>query len=160
MCPQYTPSPKDVQRFWSKVDSSGGPDACWPWIAGKFQDSGYGQMYLGGKNRRAHKVAWELTHGPVPAGLCVCHSCDNPACQNPHHLFLGTPADNLRDSLDKGRFPTGENNYCHKLSSEHVVMIRQAYATGQISQQFLADTFGVSQNIISQITRRKKWRRV
>ena len=92
------------ERFWAKVDRASS-DACWPWLAthGRF---GYGEFKVGGRSGRsvkAHRVAWELTHGPISDGLFVLHRCDNPPCCNPGHLFLGTHADNMRDMAQKGR---------------------------------------------------------
>jgi hypothetical protein len=94
-------------RFWKKVDQSGGPDACWVWTAGRGGTMGYGSFQMGTYRNthhvRAHRMAWELTNGPIPAGKYVCHRCDNPPCCNPAHLFLGTQGDNLRDMYAKGR---------------------------------------------------------
>lgn len=75
---------------------------CIEW-AGARNRQGYGITYKDGKGRRAHRVAWEEANGPIPEGLFVCHSCDNPPCVNSEHLFLGTPNDNVQDMLRKGR---------------------------------------------------------
>ena len=92
---------KDItERFWSKVQR-GGPDECWPWIAGT-SHRGYGAFYLDHGMHQSHRVSWELTHGPITDGLHVLHTCDNPPCVNPAHLFLGTDRDNARDSVAKG----------------------------------------------------------
>ncbi len=102
------PGPKPIDptiRFWSKVQK-GLPDQCWIWTAGK-QGKGYGQFYRAKREPiGAHRYSWELANGrPVPAGMQVMHSCDNPPCVNPAHLSVGTCADNLRDCADKGRNP-------------------------------------------------------
>jgi hypothetical protein len=90
-------------RFWARVDSSGGPDSCWPWIGPLFKD-GYGHaMERGGGGARAHRIAFRLKKGELVKGLLVCHSCDNPPCCNPAHLFQGTGTDNTQDMLAKGR---------------------------------------------------------
>jgi hypothetical protein len=82
-----------------------GPDECWPWI-GSHDRNGYGHLTRFGKQVRAHRVAWELANGREPRG-CICHSCDNPACVNPAHLWEGSHADNMRDMHAKRRHPGG-----------------------------------------------------
>lgn len=89
-----------MDRFWSKVNKT---DGCWLWIASRHK-KGYGQFKLDGKMRKAHRVAWELTYGPIPPDKNVCHTCDNPPCVRPDHLFLGTNGDNVRDAVKKGRW--------------------------------------------------------
>lgn len=94
-----------ADRLWSKVDRSGGPAACWPYIGARMHN-GYGWMGLGGRsdgNTGAHRVAWTVTYGPIADGLYVLHRCDNRPCCNPAHLWLGTQGDNLRDMAAKGR---------------------------------------------------------
>lgn len=92
----------DVHPFWRRVDRSGGPDACWPWMRVP-STGGYGLAKYKGRRRIASRVAWELTNGPIPGGMQVLHHCDNPPCCNPAHLFLGTVADNVADMIAKGR---------------------------------------------------------
>lgn len=92
-----------AERFWEKVDRRS-PDECWPWLGRARTSFGYGAFAIGrDRANRAHRIAWELTNGPVPVGLSALHRCDNPPCCNPAHLFLGTQADNIADMVAKGR---------------------------------------------------------
>lgn len=91
-----------LARFWSKVDKGDGT-GCWLWTASKVKD-GYGRFHLNGKNRPAQQVAWEIAYGfPFPEGMLGCHTCDNPPCVRPEHVFPGTIADNAADMRAKGR---------------------------------------------------------
>lgn len=88
--------------FWDRKVIS--PNGCWEWVGSK-RDYGYGQVYFKGKPaRKAHRVAWELTHGPIPEGLDVLHDCDNPSCINPSHLHLGTHQQNMDEMVVRGRY--------------------------------------------------------
>lgn len=90
------------KRFWMYVDISAGPESCWPWTKSR-RDFGYGRMAFAGTVESANRIAWRLTNGDIPNGLLVLHSCDNPPCCNPKHLFLGTHEDNFADMVSKGR---------------------------------------------------------
>src|SRR5262245_33607729 len=89
-----------VERFWAKV-AVGNSAECWVWQA-YCRPDGYGQFQYSRANpRTAHRVAYELTYGPIPAGQEVCHRCDTPPCCNPDHLFLGSHHENMTDMADK-----------------------------------------------------------
>lgn len=159
--------PEDIKRFWSRVTMvAPHEDGCWPW-RGPVDRDGYGLFSTsrtrGGKRSwRAHRFAWQATNGGFdPGKLLVCHHCDNPACVRPSHLFLGTARDNFRDCLAKGRYsPKGAGNAAAKLKEEDVPKIRNLYATGQWSQQAIADIFGVHQTAVSAVVRGARWRHV
>lgn len=154
-----------AERFWEKVDVCG-PDECWEWQAGR-EATGYGRINRGRTGDgivRAHVASYELAHGPVSKGLMVCHTCDNPPCVNPAHLYAGTASDNHRDARERGLWrPTplpGEKNGCAKLTEVHVREIRRRYAAGGVSYGHLAVEYGVSENAIRQVVRRLKWKHV
>lgn len=149
-------STPDIQRFWSKVNISDDPDACWEWKAGKVQ--GYGAFWMSGENYRSHRVSYELYYGEIPSGLFVCHHCDNRKCVNPSHLFLGTNADNQRDKTNKNRQAKGEQNGKSKLTLEQVVCIRQRYTRGGIYLRELAEMFNVTERTVGYIVNRKVWK--
>lgn len=90
-------------RFWRRV-KRGTRYSCWPWLGPRNQ-KGYGLAATGSRTEAAHRVAWTLTHGPIPQGKFALHRCDNPPCCNPRHLFLGTQIDNMADMRRKGRHP-------------------------------------------------------
>jgi hypothetical protein len=152
-----------ADRLWEKVDKSGD---CWIWTGARSQD-GYGCIAVSdhrGDHRPAHRVVFEMTYGPVPDGMEVCHRCDNPPCVRPEHLFVGTHQDNMADCSAKGRNrgstsqPHGEKNHNAKLTEQQVVEIRDRYTRGGISQRALAMEYGISQGQASDVINHKRWR--
>lgn len=132
-------------------------DGCWIWERAK-TDLGYGIFCVGRKNYSAHRYSYELTNGPIPKGLFICHKCDNPSCINPDHLFAGTPLDNIRDAIAKGRLkPKGEDRSSAKLKNEDVLEIRESYKSKLENQYELARRFNVSRSLITHIVNRKAW---
>ena len=109
-------------RFWSRVDKSGGETACWIW-RGATGRADYGVISVAGRGYvLVHRLSYELTSGPIPKGLCICHHCDTPLCVNPAHLFLGTHADNMHDRDRKGRTASLKKTHCpagHPYNSEN-----------------------------------------
>lgn len=147
-------------RLWAKTNVRG-PNECWEWQGYK-REKGYGQIGRGGGRRNGlvstHVAAWEVTHGPVPKGIYVCHRCDNPSCCNPAHLFLGTPADNMRDKVRKKRHPIGEDCRHASLTEQEVRAIRRLTKT--MTQQAVAERYGVSRSLVGLIHQRLRWSHV
>jgi hypothetical protein len=145
--PMNTPS-----DFWKRVDKSGD---CWLW-QGWMNPDGYGEFRMNYHTHLAHRLSYEWANGEIPDGMCVCHSCDVPACVNPDHLFLGTQADNVRDRHEKGHTAHGEGAAASKLTVSEVRTIRELFDSGR-SKRSLAVQFGVSRKNIRCIVNRDTW---
>lgn len=108
-----------ADRLWSKV-TIGHADECWPWTGAK-DKNGYGriQVMTNGKwgTQLAHRVAYKLTKGDLPADLGLCHRCDNPPCCNPDHHFPGTQLDNMNDAKLKSRVRNSTNGHLQSLKT-------------------------------------------
>lgn len=146
-------------RFWGKINRSGGPDACWPWLA-LTRGYGYGKYDVAGRAVIAHRYAYELTYGPIPKGLLVRHKCDNPLCCNPRHLITGTHLDNIADKVARGRVQHGEGCYNARLTEDAVRAIRARFVPYKTTKQMLADEYGVSTVTIDRVVRRVAWKHV
>jgi hypothetical protein len=160
----------DRERFWSKV-AIGAADECWEWQASR-HPQGYGQFQLKRYPVRASRLAWQLTHGPIPDGQHILHKCDNPPCCNPAHLFLGTAGDNNRDRNSKGRSASGDRNGTRahpetrprgeahpsaKLSEVQVREVLELTRQGRTRNQ-LAQHFNVCKSTIQWIVRGGNWK--
>jgi len=138
---------------------------CWIWI-GTRTPAGYGRLTIsngksGGKSHDAHRLSWQVFRGDIPEGMCVLHKCDNPACINPEHLFLGTFKDNMQDCIKKGRWGArreGEAVFGAKLTEEQVRWIRQN--PYRWTQTEMAKHLRVDQSIVSRAANKRNWRHV
>jgi predicted XRE-type DNA-binding protein len=132
---------------------------CWEWTAGR-HPLGYGIVWIQGKCYRASRVAWAAHRGPIPAGQCALHHCDNPPCINPdpdRHVYLGTKAQNSHEMVAKGRSAAGERHSQAKLTASDVEEIRQLLAAGELTQTEIGTRFGVRGTAVSRIATGKRW---
>jgi hypothetical protein len=148
-------------RFWAKVERRS-DDECWEWRAsvdtrgygnfGVTRNDGTGQYIM----QRAHRVAWELTNGPLQRSMHLCHTCDNRKCVNPRHLFVGNPKINMADCVAKGRLNdrSGENNPRAKLTADDVRAIRVSAEPLSV----LATKYGVAKSVVGYARNGKTWR--
>lgn len=148
------------------------PKHCIEWPRAK-SSAGYGQFRYAGRAVYAHRWMWVMCFGDIPDGMEVCHTCDNPACVNPAHLFLGTHAENMHDAAMKGRTSSGDNHYSRlhpervprgdshphaKLNRELVSEIRKIHAEGGVEQSDLAARYGVCKATMHDVIHNKSWR--
>jgi len=148
-------------KLWDKVDKT---PSCWVWTAYR-NAGGYGLVGRGGKSYLAHRMAYEELVGPIPAGLCVLHRCDNPACIRPDHLFLGSRGDNNRDRDRKGRnrmqvagrwTTRGSDNLRSVLDEEKIRLIRAS--TKSVKE--IAEEFGIGKTTVFDVRNRNTWKHI
>lgn len=145
------------ERMRLKVSRSNAAN-CWP-LTGYKTRFGHGQVGAGGTLFYTHRVAWEMANGPIGEGMCICHKCDNPACCNPAHLFVGTQADNVRDCHSKRRtvhfvapnsFPSGERSHLAKITNDQARSIIDRVNAGE-RRALVASEFGITVSSISKM---------
>lgn len=153
-----------LEDFWKRI-KIGGLDECWEWQRGKQENKkglDYGIVWMGGRKWKSHRMACELVRGPIPAGFDVCHTCDNPPCCNPIHLFPGTAKDNIQDCIRKGRYKKemGEDRYNAVLTERNVLDIRRRYRKRSFTSggRALAKEFGVGATMIYAIVKGYRWK--
>ena len=152
-----------IERFWKHVNKKSDGE-CWEWEAGKDRQ-GYGRIGAKYKTYFAHRISWFIHSGEIPKGISVCHTCDNRACVNPSHLFLGTQKDNMTDMTDKGRrcpppHVVGEKQGNHKLTEKQVIEIREKHMPYKYSMYKLAEEYGVARGTIYRVIHYLTWAHV
>jgi hypothetical protein len=149
---------EDLIIFWNKVDI-GEINECWNWAWGT-DGKGYGQCYINSKKYIASRVSYFIKNGSFEKKLKVCHSCDNPKCVNPNHLWLGTSLDNTRDMINKNRayYVEGEDIGSSKLKTEDVIKIRELYDQNKNTQKELSIIYNVTEPTIRCVIKGFTWK--
>ena len=144
---------KNIDRFWKKVDKTSNPNGCWEWTGSKDSD-GYGRFHFEEGMVFAHRWSAKYIANMQIDNLFVCHSCDNPSCVNPQHLFTGTIADNTNDKVKKNRQQKGITHGMCKLTEDSVKDIRDR----QLTSKEYAKKYNVSVWTIYDIWSKKSWK--
>lgn len=134
-------------------------NGCWQWTGSCFYNKQYGQIKYLGKNWLTHRLAYFLCVNDIPEGLCVLHSCDNPGCINPEHLFLGTHQDNKDDCMAKDRHAYGNKIGNSRLTPDKVQEIRKLLGDGATILD-IADQYGIGRTTVWNIRYDRTWRHV
>lgn len=154
-----------IERFWARVNKT---STCWLWTGRRFGGTDYGSFNVcvltwrgpAWRPESAHRLAYELSVGPIPRGMHVLHSCDIPTCCNPEHLRIGTDADNKRDVVLRQRMPRGRRHHMAKVTERDVRRMRKQYARGHVTQAELAQKFGVDFGTINPMLHGRTWQHV
>lgn len=145
-------------RFWARVKRTNNHDSCWLWH-GSVAPNGYGQLHVVQRPGvsvpvGAHRIAWELAAGPIPAGMSVLHRCDVKRCCNVRHLFLGTHTDNMRDASAKGRLSVPRPNR-RKVTDADIEEMKAMRRSGLRLVQIAAH-FNVTKSFVSMAVRGRR----
>ena len=137
------------------------PNGCWEY-QGALTSRGYGNIRVDGTNYLAHRYSYIVHIGEIPKGMLVCHSCDNPPCCNPAHLWLGTQSENMKDMVKKGRTNLlyGEDATSAKLTEREVLEMRELFKSGHFTSVDLSRIYGVGIRTARDAVNRKTWRHV
>lgn len=167
-------SEAEKNMFWSKVAFTANPNLCWEWQSSK-RPSGHGFFSVKkGTYYAASRISYYLSYKKHIDDLVICHKCDNPKCCNPSHLFSGTQLDNMRDKVNKGRQPIGENHYAvkidgaqrgsknnrSKLLEADVIKIRAEYIKNVVTMKMLSIKYNVCLMAISDVLKRRNWKHI
>lgn len=146
------------ERLWSRIERNR-DGQCWVWH-GFRNVGGYGRISVKSRQTLVHRLVYEMLIGPIPDGLCVLHTCDNPPCVNPAHLHLGDRRENLLEAYARKCHPgqKSENNGNAKLTHADVEAIREIYALGGETHVSLARWFGIKRSEVGYILRRDHWK--
>lgn len=143
---------RETRRFWSYVDKRDGK--CWLW-QGTIGTYGYGVIVIDGHSQRAHRVAWELTNGPIPDKHMVLHTCDVRMCVNPAHLYVGTGQDNANDAKTRGKRLFGLSRHQKAITAEQVAELRERAQRGEKAPD-LAIAYGIARSTAINIIRGRR----
>lgn len=149
-----------ADRFWSHVEIPQDRSQCWIWT-GATTGCGYGKMHVGGRQIIASRLSYLIAHGTIDDSMFVCHSCDNPICVNPDHIWQGSPADNVRDMVEKGRAKGAVRGDISRnpsknaiLTKSKVIEIYSMFKSGK-SQSYIARSLGLHRGTVFDIVRKR-----
>jgi hypothetical protein len=165
LCFRATGHMNSLRHIWNLIEIRG-DDECWPWLGRRCRDSKrkhqlwHGRISFGSGTKQpfAHRLIWASINGPIPSGIVIRHSCDNPACCNPRHLLSGTQLDNVRDRVERDRGTRNRGSKCPtaKLNELQVAVIKTRLICGARLTD-LAREYGVNKSTIYDIKKGRKW---